>query len=454
MNNNKPADVSIRLPKQASLPTPQELIEMAKQSRRAKKRIELPWQPEGRPDPCLVCIFFDGDNNRWTWSIYTTHKSDGELAWKEENADPTKVVIALRDWYTHARNTEGWGQPPAAPAPNQAPQVQIPPGFSPYQQYSDVYPANPYATPSAPMPVWNQYPPQYPYPNYAVPPAPPHWAQGPQMTLGQPGVQPPLPPELWALHAPQRADSNATPMLGDLLVAAGVIPTKTLQAALTLQNASAQQRRRIGEILVNTGALSNQVLDAAVKLQDLARQGAITNQRVTELLRQVHNSGCTVEQRLQTPSPTPAAAPNSAPTLEKPKPSADQKLTDDDSPADPAERGKLRRVLDALKKVDSDETAIAVINLLSTAGIVGAAKVEEHLRTNRNAVDGLQALVVKEQVDVTTLEAAVSCNRLMSLDRMRYEQAVIALGYCFRSRVTLRDAICDLNWLIPLEGIS
>lgn len=475
-NLKKTAEIAIRLPKQVSLPKPAELIGMAHEARRAKKRIEMPWQPEGRPHPVLISVDFDHIANKTTWTIYNSHHSEAKVEWTEVDPDPTKIILALRDWYARARDTEGWfksspAQPsgfdattlpqseqvsvptpapqPALPPPQQAAPYAVPPptAYPPQQPYPQ--------TPGG-VPGWTGYPQapyQQPYP-YAVPPAPPHWAQSaPQMTPppAVPAADQPLPPELWALHA--KRDSATTsaaagsPKLGDLLVAAGVIPTRTLQAALTLQNTTNMERRKIGEILVSSGALPAKVLDAAVRLQDLARDKSITNQRVTELLRQLHATGCELDDLLKSTPPVAIRA------------RGDMLLEEEETKITSEERKKVSQVMKVIKEAQLDNAAAKqrcsdILELLQKAMIVSSAAVEDELKANKdNVVDTVKALLVKEAVDPTTLEAAVGCQKLIELERFKIEQAVIALGYCSRSRVSLKDAISDLNWLIPLDGI-
>ncbi len=445
-NIKKTAEISIRLPKQGSLPKPQELIEMAHESRRSKKRIELPWHPEGRPEPAVITVEHEDNSGKATWCIFSSNKSDATIDWTEIDPDPTKIVLALRDWYARIRETESW----AKTSPDQMPgQANVP---QQYQQYPPGYPMPaPYPQQPGGVPVWNPAYQQQPlggyqYPNQAVPPAPPHWAQ---CAPGNSTGQQPLPPELWAINSPQPTSTNP-PMIGDLLVAAGVIPTRSLQAALTLQNSGSLDRKRIGEILVNSGALPTKVMEAAVKLQEMARSRAITHQRVTELLRQVYATSGSLDDLLVHVS--------QAPLVDKPiaKNRADQ-LIEDEGQVTKEEREKLKHVLTLVKDftdADAAERASQLLDLFVKASILTDDAVMAELRlTKNNSIDTVKSLLIKELVDPTTFEAAVACQKLIQLERLKVEQAVIALGYCSRSRVTLRDAICDLNWLIPIDGI-
>jgi hypothetical protein len=318
------------------------------------------------------------------------------------------------------------------------------------------YPQQPYPQTPGGVPAWTGYPPngyQQPYP-YAVPPAPSHWAQSAPHSGPMPNTNnQPLPPELWALNA--KRDSTSTtvsspklaPKLGDLLVAAGVIPTRTLQAALTIQNTTDAERRKIGEILVTSGALPSKVLEAAVRLQDLARDKAITNQRVTELLRQLHSTGCNLDDLLKGTPPVAIQA------------RGDMLLEQEENKITSEERKKVSQVMKVIKEADLGSAAAKqrcndILELLLMASILSHEAIEAELKANKdNAVDTIKALLVREALEPTTFEAAVGCIKLIELERFKIEQAVIALGYCSRSRVALKDAISDLNWLIPLDGL-
>lgn len=423
---------------------------MAHESRRAKKRIELPWHPEGRPEPAVITVEHADNSGKATWCIFSNNKSDATIDWTETDPDPTKIVLALRDWYSRIRETEDWAKDFPEPI---AIQQGLPLAQQHYQQYAPGYPMQaPYPQQPGGVPAWNPgYQQQshagFHYPTQAVPPAPPHWAQS---APGNNTSQHPLPPELWAVNSPQ--PSSSTPFLiGDLLVAAGIIPTRSLQAALTLQNSSTLDRKRIGEILVNSGALPTKVMDAAVKLQEMARSRTITHQRVTELLRQVHATKGSLDELVVN---IPQAPIMDAPAIVKNR--ADQ-MIEDEGHVTKEEREKLSHVLSLVKDFtdkDAAERSSQLLDLFVKASILSDDEMITELRlTKNNSVDTVKSLLIKEIVDPTTFEAAVACQKLVRMERLKVEQAVIALGYCSRSRVTLRDAICDLNWLIPIDGI-
>lgn len=465
----------IRLSKQTTFPTAREIIEMAHEGKRSNKRIELPWQPEGRPDPVILAFKFDEYTEQSNWLLYSNHKSDAPVVWSGVDPDPTKVILALRDWLTTAKETEGWAKPESAgpsngplgpngvPVPSPNPAYNVPGAPTP----AHAYPAMPFQQPTftlPPLPLQQPYPqqtqpsgaPAYPY-SYPQP-APQHWAVGP------PGPSGPLPPELWTVQpapVPSSLGSagGGVPLLGDLLVAAGVIPTPSLQAALTLQNASQMERKKIGEILMTTGAMPTSVLKAAVDLQDLARRGIIPSSRVTDVLRQVHATGSSIEQVLgfdKTPvkQPEPVRATTAGTVHKRPS----DELIERESKVSDEERGKFKHVLQLLKQAnltgdEGTEKAKKLLDLFKKASILKEDDIVEASKSASNSADTVKALLVKEAIDPLTFEAGLACQRLVSDTRLKPEQAIIALGYCQRMRVSLKDAICDMNWLIPTDDL-
>ena len=58
-------------------------------------------------------------------------------------------------------------------------------------------------------------------------------------------------------------------------------------------------------------------------------------------------------------------------------------------------------------------------------------------------------LVAAGKLDNITYEAATTCQTLMDEDRLKVEQAIIALHFCQRSRVSFDEAIVELGWEKP-----
>jgi hypothetical protein len=489
---------ALRLPLQRKMPTVQDFQMLAQESKRANRLVELPWHPEGRKDPVLITVKFEAAIG-CNWLVYSGSAGDSSpVLWNAVDPEPQAVSDALRDWAAEARNREGWGKTEVyTPAPSAAPTTSTadlsfagtagkqdkPSEATPETMTAAGFPAS-LAPPPPPAP-----PPMLPQPQYQAPPAygqppypppgpaapPPHWSAG--------YAAAPPPPQPWglqdsaSLHQPAQALA-----LGDILVAAGIIPAPSLHAALTLQNAAgpSHMKSKLGEILVKSGALSPNIVQSALHLQKMARGGEILPNKVTDSLKEVHGSGKTVEEVLasrglgyQAPaSPDAWIASGPKTSMEAPpfvsggyetiKPahmrtSADERLEIEANVSD-EERQKLRRVLDLVKDTSSlgigSESEIKVLlALFKQAGMLTQSQIDGATTSGASSIDVVKALLVKEFIDPNTFEAGVALRKLMSKQTINSGQAIIALLYCQRSRVTVKEAVKELGWDISLDDL-
>jgi hypothetical protein len=476
MSGKKPDSQSVnRLAQQSNLPTLNNVANMDSQARRHNSRVELPMKPDGRPIPALLAVQVDAATGKASWSLHDTDEAGADIVWGATDPEHNKVVQAMRDWWVTARLAESWGTPdaqkhfaekakPPAPEPAAAKPDKVPapapaapaaPAAPTYAVSDQIQPAPVnYFTPPVTFPSMQQQ--NYiaaasgqagPYPGY------PGQAAG---TQWPPAYAQPLPPELWS----RMPTAGAAPlMLGDVLVAAGIIPTRALNAALTLQNSSNNQRR-IGEILVSSGALPDSLLQAAVRLQEMARTGAVPNAKMTEVLKQIHGSGESLEQAL---GEKPAQQKSEAAPKPALKPKEKRQLASDEriereAQVSEAETKKLKEVMGLVKTLDfsgdeGSEKAKRLLALFKTAGLVDNAAIEEAGKSTKSAGDTVKSLLIKEAIDPMSFEAGVGCDKLMEANKMRPEQAIIALGYCQRSRVGLKEAIEEMHWDIDTAGL-
>jgi hypothetical protein len=132
-------------------------------------------------------------------------------------------------------------------------------------------------------------------------------------------------------------------------------------------------------------------------------------------------------------------------------------LLERESQVSEEDQKKFRRVMSLLKKIDfsgadGSEKAVRLFSLLKQADVVNDTTFDT-IRQSSNTQDTVKSLLVKEAVDPLAFEAGLQCQKLIETERLKPEQAIIAIGYCQRSRITLREAISDLNWLIPMEDV-
>lgn len=474
-----------RLPQQPDLPTQADITSMAAQAKRTKSRIELPLKPEGRPEPAVLVVNFDDNSCKFNWMLYDGQGEEACVVWGASDPEDKKVVQAMRDWWITARLAEDWGAPQPAKTAKQAKPTERPPGgqtlpshevqppvsnpagaqtltdhvqpvpsnyFTPPVAFPSLHYQNLAAAYQQPYPQQPGWPPGY-YPQPGAGQIPAQWPPG---YPAQP--QGPMSPEMWG--AQSGVGSSAAPlMLGDVLVAAGIIPTPALHAALTLQNSSPVERRRIGEILVSSGALPNEILQAAVKLQEMARKGSVPNYRMPEVLKHIYATGATLEQALGE-KPVVAAQPPATPVAPKPQKRArpsDERLELESHVSD-EEKKKLKDVMGLVKTLDFSgddgaKKAKRLLDLFKQAALVDKDVIETATKSSKSTGDAIKSLLIKEAIDPVTFQATMACQKLLDTKKMRPEQAIIALGYCQRSRVGLKEAIAEMNWQINTDGI-
>jgi hypothetical protein len=459
MNTSKPEVlVAIRLQKQCDLPQQKDILSMAAETKSSQRRVELPLQPEGRQEAAILAAHYDQLTGKTSWTLYDGASEDACVVWGASEPDSSKVVQAMRDWSVAARMAEGWGasvnKTPSHTFPTLPPSTPGQQNAAPHTTHQKLIPVSQvapspdeqYQQPNYQQghPAQQSRPGQRPYSPDSEMTAPQHWAQSYQQLQ-------PLPPELWGAKAPPDLPIK----LGDVLVAAGLIPSRTLQAALTLQNTSQMERRRIGEMLVNSGALPPAMLNAAVRLQEMARQGTIGYWHVTAVLIRMHSTGETLEKALRLPEQQiPTATVEKKETKVRPS----DELLEREGQVSDEDQKKLKHVMNLLKQIDftGDEgtaRAQSLLNLFKQAALLDDKTIESANKLTPTITDAVKSLLIKEVIDPITFAAGVDCQKLLDRKVMRPEQAVIALGYCQRSRISIKEAISEMNWDIATDGI-
>lgn len=352
-------------------------------------------------------------------------------------------------------------QAPPYPYPAPPPPGYYPPGFVPipYQQplppgYAYPIPYAPGYTlpPAPPLPTGPNgqplYPPNY-YPGYPYPPGylPYPYGAPPPDPLSKAGTVPlnPGPPQNLVGEPPAPAlktdpellKKASNILLGHFLVESGLMPERTLLAALRLQelvrrgflssSQAAEAVRRshqrggagdpdweklkadmtkleinaagppLGQILVEAGLISSIVLKAALKLQEVVRSGAMSKEDACKALYGEY------------------FGTRSEGTSED---------AEDDSPQ-----------------------ATRVIRLLIKAGIINDQDVirAKNIRQKHGGKVS-KILIATGKIEPKTFEAAAECDALLSADKIKVEKAMIALHYCQRSRVSFKEAVKELGW--------
>jgi hypothetical protein len=313
---------------------------------------------------------------------------------------------------------------PVPPAPIQSPQPtqQLPPGYSyPPGMVYQGQPQFPQNMPNAPYPVMQGYPPMQPSP-YMFP------AQ--QMGVQQvPNASP-------FIFAPQQNPMNYPP--NPVQQAANwtdsVQPSMPFDASLLDKSSDIM----LGELLTRAELITEPTLEAALKIKDLVQEGKLSIERAPELLKTFFSLGGAIEDYL-------SSADFLTPTIKKDK---GKKETKEIKETKETKETKKSAAQEPIELEDA-------LKLLIKSGVLAEAdlKMADQVKKEHGGItsDILQAA---SKLDKNTFEAAVSCAGFENKGLLKLEQCIIALNYCSRSRVSLDEALEELNWENPRKKTS
>jgi hypothetical protein len=190
--------------------------------------------------------------------------------------------------------------------------------------------------------------------------------------------------------------------LGELFALAGLLAEGDIMVAVELGLA---QEQLVGQILLGQGLVPEWVLEAALTVQNMVSQGLIDTKAAPELLKSVWTNGITVDQ----------AVKNSG-----------------------------------LKLKDVQAQSAQALQLLKKAGLI----TDEHLQKAKAAAgdninEWSKVLIADGVFDELLLQAAIRCWTLVAEGLLREPEAMIALHYCHRCRISFDDALQELAWDIP-----
>lgn len=286
-----------------------------------------------------------------------------------------------------------------------------------------------------------------------------------------------------------------TNKLGELLVESGLVTKEQLESSLGHGKTSGLP---LGRVLVVTGVLSEQLLASALNAQILIRDKRVEREQAISSLRAAKERQVPLEQALaETGLTTPATE-----TVRLGELFVMAKIIDDTKLMQAVElglvnekpigqvllengfvspellqqalaiqtyvsSGKLRKSLSgqvleliqkeklsveaAIDRVQPDKQQISnnlpLYQFLQLAGVIGPKDIEEALKAgSRNAQLMGQMLLLTGSVDQNLLSIALKCTDLMAQGILKAEQAVIALGICWKTKASLEDAFKQLGW--------
>lgn len=191
--------------------------------------------------------------------------------------------------------------------------------------------------------------------------------------------------------------------VGELLVMSRLLSEQDLLTALEL---GLVKEKLIGQVLVEDGFVPKPALDAALKLQQLVADDKVSGLQAADVLRVVHSRQISVEQAIR-------------------------ELTG---------------------KHTDDQKTVTFAELLKMAGFVTEKDIQEATqRALQNAKITTQLFLSAGVLDEAILNAAMRCHYLLDKKALQIDQAIIALNYCQRSRISFDDTLEEFGWLPPPE---
>lgn len=176
----------------------------------------------------------------------------------------------------------------------------------------------------------------------------------------------------------------------------------------------------LGHLLTEAGMVPQPCLDAALKCQELVRNGKLTNEQAVRALKRASELGGILDEDVIAWARDPEGA---------------------------RARSRAAQPNVATGQMPRDNPGILkVLELLKQAGLVSDADLETAKKVrSKHGGDLGQILVSAGKVGAKTLEAANQCQEFVTNGRLRIDKAIMALHYCERMRVGLKDAFEELS---------
>ena len=193
--------------------------------------------------------------------------------------------------------------------------------------------------------------------------------------------------------------------LGELLVMAKLLDEQKLMQAVELGLINEQP---IGQVLVQNNMVSDTVLQNALLIQQMVSSGKLRKTHCGHVLELCHKENISLEQAVERVQPPPPAA-------------------------------------------SSQSSNIPLYQFLQLAGVIGAKDIEDALKVgSRDSQLMGQMLLLTGAIDANLLTVALKCSDLLRHGVLKTEQAVIALGICAKSHVSVEEAFRQLGWSVSL----
>lgn len=223
----------------------------------------------------------------------------------------------------------------------------------------------------------------------------------------------------------------------------------------------------LGNFLIEAGLIPETTLQAVLKLQDMVKQGVLKTSQAAEAVRRAHDRGGAIDQHYFTAATAPVdprelrgmAPPLGAilveaglvnPNALKAALSLQEVVRTGAMTKEDALGAFVKEHYGADEQPEKkkEREAEQAINLLQQAGLLTEKDVAAARSVKqRHGGNISKILTAAGKLDANTFEVAVQCKELIKQDKLKSEQAMIALHYCQRSRISLDEAFDEMGWV-------
>lgn len=398
---------------------------------------EMPIRPGPMSPIYIVTCMYDHGCNETVWAMY--EGADGGTEIFHLPQSDLDMIYDMVCMSCKSSDDGGAGFPadlapvlPPAPAPAQTP-PQAPPaqGYpnqqQPYPQQG--YPQQqPYAAPPQGYPPQQQqygYGQQAPYAQPGQAPYNPAYPQ--QQQAPYPQQQAPYPQQQQAPY-PQQQQAPYTgqaPYTQPSGYSGPDIPIPDFAMRDLMSKGSANVL--LGQLFVGAGVVNDRCLESALKLQEMVRHSQLNSEQAILAMRRAAELGGNLDDDIIEWAKDPERAQR-------------RKATGAPAAAKPAAPAA------AASPAKDNVAAQRIIDLLKQAGLVTDEDLETARKVKAKHGGELnQILVSAGKLGLKTVEAAAEVQNLVAVGRLRIDKAIMALHYCERMRVGLKEAMSELS---------
>lgn len=445
--------------------------------------IELPWVLENSTQPFILLAQMEAGSSEVTWGLYIGEGNKSRAYWHAPFNDLSLLeeVIRLSVLEIIQEHIE--------PSPNKnlnmsfndnytqvSTQTNIVQQESPAKEIND---SSNYSYPAAPQEnlTSQNYQPSTPEarstPTSSPTPASPLESASPSPQTFIPFSQAAI-----SESQPSNAQSSLSPGQTNTSsgLAASLTSSRLPKPDLNLLNK--ETNYSIGQLLVDSKLVSQATLDAAAKIQDLLIQGYIGEQKACETINRLHYKGGTLDiPALINGSPsfgkdvyTPEnnTEPNhiflgdllvKSHVINQSVMDAILQMQDIVRSGAISKEEACQTITSELIKISPAKTTTAkapvsqqeaeerIINLLIRACLITSSDKETALNVKKKHGGQLgQILISSTKLNQSLYDAAAQAETLLQYDKLKVEQAIIALNYCERARTNLNESLRELGF--------